>query len=337
MAVQPGGPDMRHRGFRNTPSLTYLHSPVAFTEHFMEHEVTGVEEDEGPTGGRTWDGRVDSASRQALMPLLDPNEMANTDIAALAARVARTPYADAFRRLFSSPGQDVFQHPDEVAGWAGVALEMFEQTPAEFHPFTSKYDAYLHDAARLSAPEKRGLALFNDPGKGNCASCHPGTVKGRNERPLFTDFGHVALGVPRNRQLDANRDPSFHDLGLCGPLRQDLADRTHFCGAFRTPSLRNVALRKRYFHNGVFSSLRDVVAFYATRETNPARWYPRGPDGHAARYDDLSREYWPNVNNEVPFKPLPGNRPRLDERDIRDLVSFLKTLSDGYIKKTGPR
>jgi cytochrome c peroxidase len=97
---------------------------------------------------------------------------------------------------------------------------------------------------------------------------------------------------------------------------------------FRTPSLRNVALRRRFFHNGAIRSLRDAVAFYATRDTDPARWYGRHADGSVRRYDDLPAEAAPYVNREVPFAPLPDGRPRLNEQDIDDIVAFLRTLTD---------
>lgn len=331
LAVQPGGPSIDRFGFRNTPSLRYLHSPVAFTEHFYEPEVSGGRDDEGPTGGRTWDGRVNVAHEQALMPLLDANEMANADRNALFERLRHSPYAETFRRAVSAPGEDVFADPESAIAWMGVALATYEQSPAEFHPFTSKYDAWLRDEARLTPKEERGLRLFNDIKKGNCASCHPSTHKNpENHFPLFTDFGYVALGVPRNRELPANADPSFHDLGLCGPLRTDLADRSEYCGLFRTPTLRNVALRRRFFHNGALRSLRDAVAFYATRDTDPARWYGRDAGGRAQRYDDLPAPYQGNVHMGVPFKPLPDGRPRLTPADIDDIVAFLGTLSDGW-------
>jgi cytochrome c peroxidase len=80
LMTQQGGAMLNRSGFRNTPSLTYLHSPIAFTEHFYEPEVTGGRDDEGATGGRTWDGRVNAGSQQALLPLMDQNEMANTDV-----------------------------------------------------------------------------------------------------------------------------------------------------------------------------------------------------------------------------------------------------------------
>ena len=328
-AVQPGGANLDRVGFRNTPSLRYAHAPIAFTQHFLESEVTLGLDDEGPTGGRTWDGRVDSAHDQALMPLMDANEMANADGAAVVRRLQTTSYADEFRKVLSAPGENVFDDADSTLVWVTVALETYEQTSPDFHPFDSKFDAWLRDEATLSATEARGMALFNDMKKGNCASCHPSTRKASTNRPpIFTDFGFVALGVPRNPELPANRDPKFFDLGLCGPLRTDLASHPEYCGMFRTPSLRNVALRKRFFHNGAIRTLRDAVAFYATRDTTPARWYPHS--GGKPGYDDLPERYWPNVSHEVPFVPLPGGRPRLNDREIDDIVAFLGTLTDGY-------
>jgi hypothetical protein len=70
--------------------------------------------------------------------------------------------------------------------------------------------------------------------------------------PLFTDFTHDALGVPRNPAIPANADAARFDLGLCG--RPDLAHRTDLCGAFKVPSLRNVAQRRFFFHNARFDS-----------------------------------------------------------------------------------
>ena len=331
LPVQPGGPQMNRTGFRNTPSLRYLHSPVAFTEHFMEPEVTGGQDDEGPTGGRTWDGRVNSGHQQALMPLLDANEMANDDNQAIITRLQKASYADEFRDAVSGPNENVFDNPDAAIGWMTVALETYEQTPQDFHPFTSKYDAWLRKEAQLSRKELHGLALFNDIAKGNCATCHPGVIRSPSKHPpIFSDFGYVALGVPRNQALAANHDPAFHDLGLCGPLRKDLKNKAQYCGMFRTPSLRNVAQRQSFFHNGVFHSLRQVVEFYATRDTNPQKWYPRKSDGSIDKFDDLPPPYKANVNDDAPFAPLPGNRPRLSPSEIDDIVAFLGTLSDGF-------
>lgn len=337
LAVQPGGPRMDRFGFRNTPSLTYLHAPIPFTAHFFETEVTQIVDDQGPTGGRTWDGRVNSGHEQALMPLMDPNEMANPSREALFERLRHASYAQAFREVVSAPGEDVFDDPEQALAWMTIALEAFEQSPPDFHAFTSKYDAYLRDAARLTPQEHRGLALFNDMKKGNCMSCHPSGGKGMQGRfPIFTDFGYAALGVPRNRELPANRDPAFFDLGLCGPFRTDFVNSPEACGRFRAPSLRNVAQRQRFFHNGAIRSLRDAVAFYATRDTQPRRWYPRGANGQAERFDDLPQRYHANVEAGIPFKPTPDGRPRLTPAEIDDIVAFLKTLSDGYTRFAAP-
>jgi len=73
------------------------------------------------------------------------------------------------------------------------------------------------------------------------------------------------------------------------------------------------------------------VAFYVTRDTAPARWYPRARDGRVQRFDDLPEDYWANLERGVPFKPFSDGRPRLNSREIDDIVAFLRTLDDGYV------
>jgi cytochrome c peroxidase len=165
--------------------------------------------------------------------------------------------------------------------------------------------------------------------KGNCASCHPSAVK-RGAFPQFTDHGFIAIGVPRNRAIPANADPRYVDLGLCGPLRTDLSDRPEYCGLFKTPSLRNVATRHTFFHNGVFHRLDEAVRFYAQRDLHPERYYPHDAAGHAQKFDDLPERYRENINDEVPFTPPIEGKPALSEREIADVVAFLRTLTDGY-------
>jgi len=210
-----------------------------------------------------------------------------------------------------------------------MALEAYQQSPTEFYPYSSKYDAWLRRGTSLSPQELRGLAAFNDPGKGNCARCHPSAMR-KGALPQFTDFGFAAIGVPRNASIPANADPGYHDLGLCGPLRTDLKDRHEYCGLFRTPSLRNVAMRPVFFHNGVLHSLSDVVRFYAERDTSPQKWYPRGSDGSTLKFDDLPPAYAANLDRQAPFARHPGEPPAMSEDDIQDIVVFLQALSDGY-------
>ena len=140
----------------------------------------------------------------------------------------------------------------------------------------------------------------------------------------------IAIGVPRNRAIPANADAHYFDLGLCGPLRTDFTGRSDYCGLFRTPSLRNVALRQTFFHNGLVHNLREAIAFYVERDTNPGKWYPRGADGRIETFDDLPAQYRGNLNKEPPFGGKPGDRPVLTDSEIDDMVAFLKTLTDGY-------
>ena len=323
--VQLGGSDGRHFGVRAVPSLMYTQNIPPFTEHYFDDEGDDSV-DQGAAGGRTWDGRAQSAHDQAKLPLFSPFEMANSGADAVVAKVARAGYAAQFREAF---GDRVFE--DKALAFKGVlmALETFQQSPAEFYPYSSKYDAWLRHETSLSENEMRGLAAFNNPGKGNCARCHPSAMR-RGAFPQFTDFGYAALGAPRNRAIPANADPKYHDLGLCGALRTDLADSKEYCGLFRTPSLRNVATRRVFFHNGVFHRLEDVVRFYAERDTQPQRWYPPGKDGVALKFDDLPAQYRANIDTQVPFDRHLGNQPALTEAEIQNIVAFLNTLTDGY-------
>lgn len=322
--VRFGGSDLRLPGLRAVPSLMYGSFIPPFSLHFFQPEEEGDESaDQGPTGGRDWDGRVDRARDQAVLPLLDRNEMANADTSAVVAAVRRSAYAGDFRRLY---GQEVFDDASKAFAAITEALEFFQQTPAVYSPFSSKYDAFLRGRASLTVSEARGLALFNNPAAGNCMSCHRSSVTPDGQPPLFTDFGYVALGLPRNPAIPANRDPAYFDLGLCGPQRRDLAGHPEFCGMFKAPTLRNVALRQSFYHNGVFHSLRDAVAFYASRDVDPGHWYPIGPDGVVRKFDDLPAAFAGNVSMERPF----GAERVLSDRDVDDLVAFLGTLTDGY-------
>ncbi|TFW28833.1 cytochrome-c peroxidase [Duganella callida] len=324
LAAQLGGADGKTEGTRAAPSLRYMQNVPTFSEHFHEDDDDDSV-DAGPTGGHNWDGRVQTAHEQALGPLLSPREMGNKDEAAVLARLKAGPLAAQFRQVF---GADIFDRPNAALKGALMALEVFQESPADFYPYNSKYDAYLRKQTALSAQELRGLNLFNDETRGNCASCHVSRIAPSGAFPQFTDYGLINIGVPRNRKLAANADPAYYDLGLCGPERTDLKDHKEYCGSFKTPSLRNVALRKVYFHNGSFTRLEDVVRFYATRDTAPQKWYAGG-----RKFDDLPAGLEGNVNMEAPFGGKPGGKPALSERDIADIVAFLHTLTDGYAVK----
>ena len=327
LPVQLAGADGVTPGVRAVPSLRYLQTVPPFSEHAFENEGDDSI-DAGPNGGRTWDGRAGSAHEQAKLPLLSPFEMGNAAPGDVVTRLRAASYAPRFRALW---GDDIFDRPADAFAAAAMALEVYQERPEEFQPFSSKYDAVLRGAAELSASEARGRAAFDDPTRGNCASCHPSEPKEAGSAPLFSDFGYVAIGLPRNRAIAANADPRYVDLGLCGPLRQDLRDRVEYCGAFRVPTLRNVATRQSFFHNGVVHDLDQAVRFYATRDTDPARWYGRDGRGRPRHFDDLPAPYQANVNREAPFGGAPGDPPLLSEGDVRDIAAFLKTLTDADV------
>jgi cytochrome c peroxidase len=320
-AIVNGGPHLDRGGTRAVPSLRYLHGapPFSQTTRFADGDV-------GPGGGFTWDGRAGSLREQARIPLLAPNEMANGSAAEVVTKLEKSHYAAEFRGAF---GSDVFQHPSRAFEAALSALEAFQQVPQEFFPFNSKYDAFLRGEIELSEPEERGVALFKDPAKGNCASCHV-VLSRAGQPPVFTDFDFLNVGVPRNPRIAANADPNYFDLGLCGPARHDLAGKRDFCGFFRAPTMRNVARRDAFFHNGVFNSLRDVLHFYVDRDLHPERFYSRNPNGSVHIFDDLPPGSADNVDRDAPLDRVAGGTAALTESEIDDLIAFLATLNDGY-------
>jgi cytochrome c peroxidase len=317
-------------GLRNSPSLSYASFTPAF--HY--------EDDGTAVGGFFRDGRAASLAAQAQKPYLSPFEMANADAAEVISRLAaQRDLLHAFTAVF---GSAVLERPDEALADIGQALAAFEIEDPRFRAFSSKFDAYQRGDAQFSAQERNGLRLFEDPERGNCAACHPSTPASAATPALFTDFSYDNLGVPRNTALAANDDVGapdyvprngndgvhpFYDLGLCGPLRSDQAAATSNCGAFKVPSLRNVALTAPYFHNGRFATLREALSFYVTRDTDPTRWYP----GDVARFDDLPAADAGNVNTEeVPYNRHAGDAPALSLDEIDDVIAFLCTLTDGF-------
>lgn len=315
--VQSGGANLDVSGFRSVPSLRYM----ATSAFFFDKEGT-------PTAGFNRDGRASSLLEQAARPFLAAHEMANGDAATVAAKLGAATYAEDFRTLF---GAGVFNDAEGVFLRARFAIAAFEKSAPELHPFDSKYDYFLRGNVRLSAPELRGLALFNRPDKGNCAGCHPSMRGSDGSPPLFTDFTYDNLGLPRNAGIAANAEPAYFDLGLCGPDRSGPVDHTDLCGAFKVPTLRNVATRPVFFHNGLFTTLRDAVRFYVRRDTNPDEFYPPDANGVVQKFNDLPAAMHRNVNiQEVPYDRHPGQAPHLNDAEIDDLIAFIGTLTDGY-------
>ena len=312
-------------GSRNAMTNGYLGlvpTPLSFVT------TDGVTE---AVGGLFWDGRGDSAELQALGPLLNPLEMNNPNRKSVVDKIAQSRYAAQFKQVF---GADIFANTDAAFTSIGVAIAAFER--ARLQAFSSKYDEMVRGQATLSPTEARGMALFMEPTKGNCAGCHlMNPTSGKPEDSPFSEFTYYATGIPRNSAIPKNADPAFYDLGLCGPDRTPPAlpsnvapgfTINNVCGQFRMPTLRNVAERPAFMHNGFFKSLTEVVRFYATRNSDPQRWY-----GQAVS-NDLPAQYLGNIEVvKAPFNRAANAGPALTDAEIADIVAFLHTLSDAPV------
>jgi cytochrome c peroxidase len=332
LAVQPGGASLTAFGTRAVPSLRYQEFTPPYADLFDNPD--GVSPP-GPGGGFTADGRAASLARQAEIPLLSANEMANGDKGHVVERIAASPYADAFRRAF---GPDIFRDAETAFQRAAGALQAFQLEDVSFHPYSSRYDLYASNKSggALSPAEQRGFLVFADPAKGNCVACHFNGAGINGSVRLFTDFSYAAIGVPRNPEIPANRDRDYFDLGICSRPDHPLPASGRYCGMFKTPTLRNVASRQVFFHNGRVRSLRDVIRFYNTRDTRPEDWYPI-TDGVVQKFDDLPPVYRGNIDSQVPLDGRArGSAPAMSEQEMADLEAFLHTLSDADLQAPPP-
>jgi cytochrome c peroxidase len=290
-------------GARNAPSAMYARFVPPLHYDAATH---------GWIGGLFWDGRASSLEQQAGMPMLHPLEMNNAGKASVVRAIRRAGYAGQFRDVF---GAEALDDVDAAFGHVTEVLAAYERT-AVFAPFSSKYDRYLAGRETLTADEQRGLAIFEDPRRGNCASCHPSRPGADGSPPLFTSFGYANLGIPRYRNSKFFVQPAafnpdgerYVDHGLMVTVGDPAQD-----GKFRVPTLRNVARTAPYGHNGYFENLQYMVDFLATRDVGSAdpavgAWAP--PEVPAT----VDREHVGHLG--------------LSPRDIDDLVAFLGTLTD---------
>ena len=306
-------------GTRDTPTAMYLATAPRFGYIIKDGKRV-------PAGGLFWDGRADTLEDQAKGPFFNPLEMNNPDTPALIAKIATGPYAAEFRKVW---GAGIFDKPDAALEAVAASIAAFERTRV-FQPFTSKFDHVARRQAKFTEQEQRGLGLFTIRQKGNCASCHSVDEASRDPtKSLFTDFTYHALGTPRSTRIPKNADASFHDLGLCERIpmsgAKPVKDAAE-CGLFKTPTLRNIALTAPYMHNGFFDNLRNAVAYYATRDTDPQKWFPDG-----RKFNDLPAQHHANVDVDTPpYQRRPRQRAQLNDEEIDDIVAFLHTLTDGY-------
>jgi cytochrome c peroxidase len=227
-----------------------------------------------------WDGRAASLEQQAGGPIANAKEMNQPHEVCVAKLNADRSYRDEFAKVFG-PGPITMNKIEK-------AIASFERTLLSGN---SPFDRYRYGGEKtaLGAAALRGLAIFT--GKGNCAACH--TIG--EKFALFSDGKFHNLGAGMNASGELT------DLGRYAWTNAE-DDR----GAFRTPSLRNVARTAPYMHDGSLKTLREVVDFYVG-----------GGNSN------------PQLDKEI--KPL---RLSAEERD--DLIAFLESLTGDVPANAGP-
>jgi cytochrome c peroxidase len=229
-----------------------------------------------------WDGRASSLEEQAGGPMANAVEMNQSYQITVAKLRADPSYRAGFERAFG-PGP-------VTIGKIEKALASFERTLVSGN---SPFDRYQYggDKNALSPAAIRGLAIFRDEQKGNCASCH--TIG--EKYGLFTDgkFHNIGVGV--------NNEGNLTDFGRYGETKVESEK-----GAFKTPSLRNIAKSAPYMHNGSLKTLGDVADYYA------------------------------GGGNSNPYLDERIKKMHISGRERADLVTFLEALTGGEPPNAGP-
>ncbi len=230
-----------------------------------------------------WDGRAPSLEEQAKGPMANPVEMAHTLDGVVKHLQADPKYVALFKQAWGTDQINI----DIVA----KSIGSFERTViAGDSPFDRFY--YGHDKKALSPAAQRGLKLFTDPKKANCEVCH--TI-GKTSA-LFTDNKFHNLGI------GADTRGNLNDVGRYSQTKKD-----EDMGAFKTPTLRNLAHREPFMHDGTFPTIKDALAHYI---------------GGGNKNDPLDKQI-----HALDFLTF-------DERD--DLLQFLDSLNGKLPDNIGP-
>jgi cytochrome c peroxidase len=221
-----------------------------------------------------WDGQATSLEEQSLLPVVNPTEMGST-VSRMATTLSRIAgYAPYFERAFG----DGTVTPQRVAS----ALADYQRTRMSGNSAWDRWQRGDLDALPSSA--RRGWELFT--GDAQCSRCHFG--------PNFTDRAFHNLGVGWDQ-----KSRRYTDGG-----RGAITGRAHDRGAFKTPTLRDVARHPPYMHDGSLPTLRDVIRFY-------------------------ERGGVQNPHLDTQIRPL-----RLSSTDIDALVDFLGALNgEGFMDR----
>ncbi|MDT7833995.1 cytochrome-c peroxidase [Aquabacterium sp. OR-4] len=256
-----------HLGFADGRRVAVGHEAAAGLRHTPHLMGVG----HVPAGALMWDGRARDLERQALLPLTHPQEMA-MDLPTLLQRLGRDAvYAGRFAAVFGDEAVTI-----ERLGQALASYQRTLQAPR------SRFDEFIEGRRETFSPQElRGLHLFRT--RARCMNCHSGPELTQHE---FHQIGISFLGRPRE------------DRG-----RQAITGRADDLGSFRTPSLRGVGRTAPYMHQGILTTLRQVLDLYNQGMVAPPQRDPPLPGPSPL------------------IKPLQLTRPELD-----DIEAFLRTL-----------
>ncbi|WP_108867278.1 cytochrome-c peroxidase [Aquimarina aquimarini] len=162
-------------------------------------------------------------------------------------------------------------------------------------PFNSKFDSNINDLENtLTQNEINGFNLFN--GKAKCATCHFAPLFNGTVPPNYKESEIELIGVPE--QKDTINAVISKDLGRYHVYKTP--QRKHF---FKTPTIRNIHKTAPYMHNGVYTTLEEVIDFY-------------------------NRGGGIGIGIDTPYQTLPSDSLLLNDQEIKDLILFMKTLDD---------
>lgn len=165
-----------------------------------------------PRGGFTWHGRADSRKEQAGAPFFEHQEMALPGSVDEPSALTALVRAASYFPLIQNPYKPSDINTDaKLFDKITTLHSLYQRDDVYYKRFDRRYDKWLSNQAQLSPAELRGMALFKDVNRGNCASCH----SAEGPKPVFANFGYAALAAPRNHEGPLNVNASYFDLGLC--------------------------------------------------------------------------------------------------------------------------
>lgn len=234
-----------------------------------------------------WDERAATLEDQVLMPFQDPVEMGMSLRGVVSAVQSQSYYPELFEHAFGTPEI----HSDRIAKALAQFVRSIVSINSRYDEGRQEVNIPTNDFPNFSESENNGKRLFFRPvslGGGGCIGCHS------TEAFVNPDNGTT------NNGLD---ETSTDDLGVFEAIRNPA-----FLGAFKVPSLKNIALTAPYMHDGRFKTLEEVVEHYNS-----------GIQDH------------PNLGNALKDENGQPIRLNFTAQEKTDLVNFLKTLTDDQI------